>query len=436
LHLEAGYDTALAYGYSGHYASCTIGDQRTPTTIMAWDGFGICQGDCAVIVDPGEEMTLEVEPWNPEVTVTARFTGAIGGLTHSADLTRLGDGRYRLTAATVPGDWHLVVDAQAPGETGHWGFDVRVRDPVSEALASARARWEATGPARYRFTAELGWDWGSAGRFEVWVDGAQVTEVPPAGTAASPGLHFGGVPWLFDLVESIPPEYRREVVFDPDLGYPSLILAVGPNHEEWTLRVQGLGATDDEPPAVPAANPELPWLSQGKMPRVSVIKEGTVGLVLGTSPDPPGWVVAIHFNGERFPEGGRRLVDPLFPARLPMLWGRQGERLIFFLGPYPADAGQSRLLWVARPADDGLEFLGPADAGPYLNAEVPRLCTPASERTAASPVSLPDADSQLAVLTEWARHLSIFQANHGTAATAAQAEERLTQVCRDLGLSH
>ncbi len=273
------------------------------------------------------------------------------------------------------------------------------------------------------------------------MDDDALVEVPPPGTDPRPAPLFGDIDWLFDVVESIPPAYLREVVFDPTLGYPTLVVAVGPFHQEWTARVEDLQPTADDPPAVPAAAASLPWMSRGRMQHVRTIVAGTVGGVLAPSFDDPGWIVEFH--PESTPGGGLRILDPLPVAGLPLVWGHQGESLILFLaeetprlGEDPTPTAEFSIVWAARRTDQGLEFVGPADAAPFLNTEVPRLCVPAADRTASAPPTLLGADDQLAVLTEWLHRLRTFQANHGTAATSAQAEARLARICRDLGLAH
>jgi len=446
--LQAGADTALAFGYSGTLQDCTVAAPEVPTTLVAWDGFGFCQGDCAVTVDPGQEMTLTAQHWSPEVHLWASFRQPGGDETRGARLTLVGDGRYRTQATDTPGDWVLTVGARSPGQTGTWGFNVHVRHAELEALEANRALWEQHGPAGYRYTAELAWDWGSEGPFDIFVDGDEVVEVPPVGVDPVPGRRFGDVGWLFELVASVPPAYLREVVYDRALGYPVLVMGVGPFHEEWTLRAHGLAPTDDELPAVPGATLDLPWLSRGRISRIDAIVAGVVSDPVRTSFDDPGWVFNLHpqsaFFGEwvHRTERGLFILDPLRPAQLPVLWGRNRESLILFLGEEPLPLGERptfapdyRVLWAARITDRGLEFVGPAAAVPFLNAEVPRLCTSAADRTASSPATLAGADGQLAVLAEWLRLLERFRANHGTDATAAQAEERLARVCRDLGLA-
>ena len=343
----------------------------------------------------------------------------------------------------------LTIEVLAPGLTGTFGFHVHVRHTGLDALDGARARWQAGAPDRYRFTAELSSEWEDAQQIEVWVDGDRVVE--GRGEDAILGLdpRLGDVAWLFDLVESIPPAYLQEVAFDPTLGYPTLMVAAGAFGREWTLRVEKLEATDAGPPAVSAVTAPLPWMSRGHFQQVDAIVEGIVGETLGPSFDGPGWIVAFHVQDSYFPgvtysgERGLLIIDPLVAARIPMLWDRRGERLVLFLaadgppalGENPNTVADYRLLWAARRTDGGLEFVGPTDAAPYLNAEVPLLCVPAAERKATSPATLASADEQRAVLTEWLGRLEMFQANHGTTATSAQAEERLTRVCRDLGLA-
>ncbi|MBN2112586.1 MAG: hypothetical protein JW785_00505 [Acidimicrobiia bacterium] len=440
--LQAGADTAQPFGYSGTIRDCTAADPGVTPTSAIWDGFGFCPADCAVTVDPGQEMTLTSQHWNPQVHLWASFRQQGGDETRGAHLTLVGDGRYRTQATNTPGDWVLTVGARSPGETGTWGFDVHVRHAGLESLEANRALWEEHGPAGYRFTAELAWDWGSEGPFEIFVDGDAVVEVSPVGVDSVPGRRFGDVGWLFELVASIPPAHLREVVYDPILGYPTLVMGAGPSHEEWALRAEGLVAAGDEPPAAPATTLDLPWLSRGHIQQVDAIVAGAVSDAVRTSFDDPGWVVTFHPQSSFNTERGLFILDPLLPAQLPILWDRGGENLVLFLADEPLPLGERptfapdyRVLWAARRTDTGLQFVGPADAVPFLNAEVPRLCTSAADRTASSPATLAGADDQLTVLTEWLRRLEMFRANHGTDATAAQAEERLARVCRDLGLA-
>lgn len=441
LGLQAGDDTAGALGISGVSRGC--GADSGPATSIAWDGFGHCpSGDCAVSVAPGDQMVLTVGPPNPEMNIATRYEAGPGRPASQATATPAGRGRYLVPAPLTPGEHTLVVAVTAPGEEGIYAFHIRVRHPGLEGLEAARALWRSRGLTRYRYTAELGWDWGSAGRYQVWVDTGRTVEVPPPGTAPLPYPRFGDVEWLFDLVGSIPPEYLRDVVFDPKAGYPTMVMGVGPGHEEWMLWVRDLTSTTESLPGVPEAEPSLPWLSRGRIQEVVAVVEGALVDGTAVSFDPPGWVVwlqqetVLAWRDSTPPPGAEplRVVDPLRPAQLPVLRGAEGRSLVLFLGRAESRAG-FRLLWAARRTDRGLEFVGPANAVPFLNAEVPRLCVPVAQRTGASPATLASTNNQLAVLTEWVRRLGAFRDNHGTAATLEQAEERLARVCRDSGMA-
>jgi hypothetical protein len=419
LRLEAGDDSAEAFGLHGTLFPCARRPGATPATI-AWDGFRFCRGDCGVAVGPGAEMTVVVEPAGQDMGLTGRFEDALGDRAHPAALESLGGGRYRVLATDMPGAWQLIVGVEAPGQTGYFGFVVQVGPSVADALAEARARWDARGPARYAFTAELGWDWGSEGRFGVWVDGDRVVEVPPDRVAPVPWQRFGSVEWLFEVVESMPDEYLRSAVFDPDLGYPTLIMGVGPGHEEWMLWARDLAPTTGPPGAEAQAAITLPWLSRGRIQQIDAIVEATVGEPGPTTIEPPGRWVGLAGDTDA------GVIDPLRPGSLPALWDREGETLILFLSQSVTDPPV--VTWAARRGEAGLEFLGPADAVPYLDAEVPRLCAPAAGRTAASPATLATSEAQLAVLRAWVERIGAE--SPGTGPTAARAEELLAEVCR------
>jgi len=286
--------------------------------------------------------------------------------------------------------------------------------PEPGSLEANRLLWESQGMERYRMTVTV---CGQAGcySYEVWVDGERVVEVP-SDTDYPYRMGFGDVGWLFDVVESIPEEYRRRIEYDPRLGYPTEIGFDAPFSidEEWSLAVEDLQATHEPLPEYEyPAEPNYGVQLGREVRETAALVEATVirresFIPVSREYWDDGWIVDVDINtiwyqrpgAPPLSTGAAQVIDPVSWGHHPhALLHQEGQRVILFLRysrPLPDGSTAWYASWALQRTDQGLDFLGFRAERYGFDVDLPQLCTrgPSGKER--------NAEAELALLVHWA----------------------------------